>query len=267
MRLIPKDYMNAVVSIGVRENGSIQWIATGFFITKLVNNKPMPFLVTNRHVFRGRSSVVIRMIEKNSQAIRDIDVNVVANGIQHYYVHNNPNVDIAVAPLNSLFISNNNLQFFAFDIDSIGYSSIRVQQDFDEGTSVFMLGYPMGWVDIDSNTPICRGGYIARISREEIAKTKSFLLDIQNFPGNSGSPIITRPELINDNGSLSLNKSVLIGIIHSYIPYEEQLINSQTKKIVEIKTENSGIALVHPTELIIETIDQIVQNILSLVKG
>ena len=52
-------------------------------------------------------------------------------------------------------------------------------------------------------------------------------------------------------------KSVLIGIVHSYIPYRESLINSQTHEIVEIRSENSGLALVHPVEYIKEIIDLI----------
>lgn len=50
---------------------------------------------------------------------------------------------------------------------------------------------------------------------------------------------------------------MLVGIIHSYIPYRENLINSQTGQVVEIKSENSGIANVHPVEYIRDIIDTI----------
>ena len=83
------------------------------------------------------------------------------------------------------------------------------------------------------------------------------LVDIQNFPGNSGSPIILRPELTSIQGTKNLLRSVLVGIIHSYIPYEETLINSQTKRLVEIRSENSGIAYAHPVEFIRDVIDEI----------
>lgn len=48
---------------------------------------------------------------------------------------------------------------------------------------------------------------------------------------------------------------MLIGIIHAYIPYRESLINSQTHEVVEVRSENSGIALMHPVEYIREVID------------
>ena len=81
-------------------------------------------------------------------------------------------------------------------------------------------------------------------------------MDIQNFPGNSGSPIITKPEVIGIGNDPILGKSVLIGIVHGYIPYEEKLINAQTKKVVEVRSENSGIAVVNPVEYIKEVIEK-----------
>ena len=98
-------------------------------------------------------------------------------------------------------------------------------------------------------------GCIARISKEQVQEQHNILVDIQNFPGNSGSPIINRPEIVSIQGTKNLDRSVLIGIIHSYIPYEETLINSQTGRFVEVKSENSGLAYVHPVEYIREIID------------
>lgn len=118
-----------------------------------------------------------------------------------------------------------------------------------------MLGYPMGLVNVDSTVPICRSGCVARIDENEIATKKKILLDIQNFPGNSGSPIISKPELVGIGGTPVLNKSVLIGIVSGYLPYEEQLMNTQTKKVVEIRSENSGIAVANPVEFIREVMD------------
>ena len=118
-----------------------------------------------------------------------------------------------------------------------------------------MLGYTMGLVNQSSSLPICRLGCIARISKEQVQEQHNILVDIQNFPGNSGSPIINRPEIVSIQGTKNLDRSVLIGIIHSYIPYEETLINSQTGRFVEVRSENSGLAYVHPVEYIREIID------------
>ena len=124
-----------------------------------------------------------------------------------------------------------------------------------------MLGFPMGLVNEKSNLPLCRMGCIARMSETQIREQYNVLVDIQNFPGNSGSPIILRPELMSITGTQNFAKSVLVGIIHSYIPYKEELINRQTNQVVEIKSENSGIACLHPVEYIREVIDKIFKTI------
>ena len=122
----------------------------------------------------------------------------------------------------------------------------RLRVCIPQGSLVHMLGFPMGLVNNSSRMPICRLGCIARISEAQIKETHNLIVDIQNFPGNSGSPIITRPEFVAIEGTKTFNKSILLGIVHAYIPYSEQLINGQTKQVVEIRTENSGLALVHP---------------------
>jgi S1-C subfamily serine protease len=257
MALIPKFFMESVVSIGVRNNGEISWIGTGFFIIKpLGDDKYQPFMVTNRHVIANLSAIVIRLKENESGKLRIIDMPLVDKGKKLYSVHFNSNVDIAVVLLNGGFITENNLKFSAFNIDEHALTSSEfLEKGGDEGSYVYMLGFPMGLVNIDTNTPICRGGCVARIDPTEIDRTKQILMDIQNFPGNSGSPIISKPEVIGIGNDPVLNQSSLIGIVYGYIPYEERLINSQTKKVVEIRSENSGIAVVNPVEFIKEVID------------
>lgn len=257
MSLIPKFYMDAVVSIGVRNNNKISWIGTGFFAIKAVGeNQFQPFMVTNKHVIAGKNSVVIRLKEKDTDKLRIIDMPLLENGQHLYSVHPDDKVDVAVILLNGSFITQNNLQFSGFNIDEHALTSEEyLKKGGNEGSFVYMLGYPMGLVNIGTNTPICRGGCIARIDPNEIANDKVILLDIQNFPGNSGSPIISKPEVIGIGDDPVLNQAVLIGIVHGYIPYEEQLINSQTHRVVEIHSENSGIAVVNPVEYIREVID------------
>lgn len=103
--------------------------------------------------------------------------------------------------------------------------------------------------------PICRGGCIARADKQEILRTKNILLDIQIFPGNSGSPIITKAEVVSIGDTRPFGKVSLIGIIHSHIPYRETLVNSQTGETVEIRNENSGIAKANPVDYIREVVD------------
>ena len=261
MSLIPKFYKDAVVSIGLRNaDNTISWIGTGFFVLRKIDeNQGKPFLVTNKHVMEGHDSIIIRMKEKESDNLKIMDESTKNGDTILYAIHDNPNIDIAVLPLDGNVIIQNNLEFPCFDIDNNALSSKELRASgVDEGTLVYMLGFTMGKVNHASGDPICRLGCIARINEAQIQEEQNILIDIQNFPGNSGSPIINKPEIISIEGTPNLNRSVLVGIIHSYLPYEDKLISAQTKKVVEIRTENSGLAYAHPVEYITEIIDKVV---------
>lgn len=251
MALIPKEFIDAVVSIGIKQQADqIAWIGTGFFVHRRINDKEvLPFLVSNKHIFEGKSCVVIRMRETQKNKLVLMDVSLSDCRVHTF-------ADIAAVMLSGTTITQQHLKFSSFDIDSNSFSSFELRDNgVDEGSFVYMLGYPMGLVNVNSELPICRMGCIARISEEQIAESHDALLDIQNFPGNSGSPIVSKPEFIGIQGTKILDRCVLIGIIHAYLPYRESLINSQTNEIVEVRSENSGLALMHPVEYIREVID------------
>lgn len=259
MAIIPLTYKNAVVSIGCKNTtGSVNWIGTGFFVVREVKDTvAMPFLVSNKHVFNGTKSIVIRMKEQGADKWKEANADLYDSGNNPLFTsHPSSEIDIAVLPLNGEFIENNKLEFLAFDIDKNALTSTDLRDNgVEEGSIIYMLGFPMGLVPKLSTHPICRLGCIARISEDQIQEQKNILIDIQNFPGNSGSPIINRPEVFSIEGTKSLNQSVLVGIIHSYIPYTERLVSTQTNEIVEIRKENSGLAYAHPVEFIREVID------------
>lgn len=161
MAIIPTQYLDAVVSIGIRKEAEIAWIGTGFFVIRKVNERGdgKPFLVSNRHVLENRKTIVVRMKEEDSSALQEIDVPVVSNEIPAYLAHENPDVDIAILPLNGGFIQNNNLRFPFFDIDENAMTSSELLENgVDEGSLVYMLGFPMGLVNATSSLPICRLG-------------------------------------------------------------------------------------------------------------
>lgn len=102
---------------------------------------------------------------------------------------------------------------------------------------------------------IVRNGAIARI-RDCIAGTEdSFLVDVTVFPGNSGGPIVLRPELTYIEGTANPTESRLIGIVTSYVAYSDVAVSAQTGRTRVVFQENSGLASVHPVDHILETID------------
>lgn len=261
MAIIPKFYFDAVVSIGIRDNNAvIKWIGTGFFIIRKIDEEgnARPFLVTNKHVVEKQKSIVIRMKDRNDDTLRTINLSLEENEKALVFFHESKDIDIAVIPVNGYVIVENHLEFFAFDIDEHAMTSTELRlQGAEEGTLIHMLGFPLGLVNKDSGQPLCRLGCIARISKTQIEEEHDILVDVQNFPGNSGSPVVTRPEIVSIEGTKCLNRAILIGIVHSYIPYQDFLVSQQTNEVVEIRRENSGIANVHPVEYIREIIDTI----------
>ena len=256
MALIPQFFMDSVLSIGNRTPDGIKWIGTGFVVWRKVDeNRFQPFLVTNKHVLNGQDIIVLRLKKKDG-SLMTITAPVKENGTKLYSEHPDGSVDVAVMLLMGNFFELNNLMCSAIDIDEHALTSAEfMEQGGGAGSYVFMLGYPMGLVDVDSNAPICRGGCIARVDKCEVSRTKSILLDIQNFPGSSGSPVVTKPELVSIEGTGAINRCMLIGIIHSYINYEDQLVSLQTNRIVEVRSENSGLANCTPVEFIREVVD------------
>ena len=76
MAVIPNFYINAVVSIGIRnQSKGVSWIGSGFFVIRKIddNGKGCPFLITNKHVLENQSSIVIRMKEQSSTNLKEID--------------------------------------------------------------------------------------------------------------------------------------------------------------------------------------------------
>ena len=262
MSVIPDQYINSVLSIGVsnsNEHDDITWIGSGFFVSKRLSEdstKARIFVVTNRHVIDGKKAVTLRLKKKDGSFVQYTH-ELLGNGIPQYSTSDDPKVDVAVFTFVAGIIEQFGIDINFIDIDAnVATTNEFLSGGGGEGSLVYMLGYPMGLVNIESNTPICRLGCVARMDEYEINKEKKILLDIQNFPGNSGSPILTRPEVMSVGGAKPFDRSVLLGIICSYIPYRDWLISKQTGEIVEIRTENSGIANCIPVEFIREVIDK-----------
>jgi S1-C subfamily serine protease len=57
------------------------------------------------------------------------------------------------------------------------------------GDEVFALGFPLGAPANESGFPILRSGRIASFPLLPQSRTKTFLVDMDTFPGNSGGPV------------------------------------------------------------------------------
>ena len=103
-------------------------------------------------------------------------------------------------------------------------------------------------------TPICRIGCISRISDLfDDDQITEYLIDLQAIPGNSGAPVINRPENSFIQGTAHNASSNLIGIISGTIDYSEKCENTVCAMEHE---RSSGFATVHPVDTIREVVEQ-----------
>ncbi len=256
MAFIPPAFLNTVVPIGVSDvSGGIKWIGTGFlyglFDKKIddSNSSYTLFVVTNKHVLQGKKKVYVRF-NRQGGGHEDIDISLIArNGRTYWGQH--PRADVGAFFVNSQFLSNNNLEFHFFrsDLDAYRIGKLKSEQ-VTEGDELFLLGYPLGIVALEGHNVICRGGCIARIQDLLSGAAEEYLADAAVFPGNSGGPVLLKPSAIAIQGTKAQNQSALVGIVKSYVPYQDVAISQQTGNPRVMFEENTGLSYVIPVDFI-----------------
>ncbi len=263
MSVIPKFFIDAVVALGIdTPNNQKFWIGTGFLVRKKEKNDPNLstfYLITNKHVVERQSKIYVRFNALEGDFVRDYPIELYRNGNPLFTLHPNPQTDIIALQIVPQTLINDKSVWGFFDLDDHALTLQQMHQnDVREGSLVNALGFPMNLVG-DIKSPICRIGCISRIQDAfidaKIGKSPTYLADIQAFPGNSGGPIISRPETISIKGTVTNNKANLIGIISAYLPYCDKLISQQTGQTIMIREENSGLTVVHPVNRIKEVVE------------
>ena len=277
MAIIPDFFMNAVVALGVEiPNGEIQWIGTGFIVGRKEKDNPSlstHYIITNKHVVSNQKSVLVRFNSIEGEFVKDYPLHLFTEkNVPNFSAHPNDNTDIVAIQIAPQTLIKDKSIWGSFDLDNHSLTLQQMQQtDVNEGSLVYALGFPMNLVDV-IKSPICRLGCISRVTDAFIRKNEypTFLVDAQTFPGNSGGPIISRPEQMSIEGTPSNSSANLIGILSAYIPYQDTLISQQTGQNVMIREENSGLTIVHPVDRIKEVVElewQRNETIKNIIKG
>lgn len=268
MALLPPRFLNTVVALGYpSQDGKIQYSATGFlygYPTGDTNEEGSIlyyiYLVTNRHVFQsafdGRGELRVRLNKPDGSGANIYPVSVRGHDDSpSWTVHPSADVDVAVVRLNvgKLQQDGVELSWFAADKQTFTLDQIKTVQ-IAEGDGVFVLGFPLGEAGTERNYTIVRQGIIARAQDWLSGATNTFLIDASIFPGNSGGPVLLKPELASVEGTKSNNRCMLIGMVSSYLPYREIAVSQQTGRQRMLFEENSGLGVVVPHDMIAETV-------------
>jgi hypothetical protein len=129
-----------------------------------------------------------------------------------------------------------------------------IEAEVAAGDGIFVLGFPMNLAGAQRNYVIVREGIIARISEMLEGASNTFMIDSFVFPGNSGGPVVLRPEILAIQGTKSHSNASLIGVVTSYRPYTDVAISPQASRARVLFEENSGLSDVLPMNFVEEAI-------------
>jgi hypothetical protein len=145
------------------------------------------------------------------------------------------------------------VSFFASDVAVADRDKLR-EIGVAAGDGTFVLGFPMGLVENAHSAVIVREGIIARIEDLLSYGAESFMIDSFVFPGNSGGPVLLKPENISIQGTQNHPDPYLIGVVDAYQPYREPAVSLQTQETRIIFEENSGLANILPIDYVNDAI-------------
>lgn len=256
MALLPSGYLDSVVSIGGYKDGKYLSLATGFlagFLTGKKSDQGQPFyktfLVTNRHVFEGQKQVSLRF-NLSGAGTKTYDLLLEDSSGKKWATHSNEKIDLAIVQVNYDALINDHIKCSFLPEERFAYVDVIKSQGIFQGDGVFVLGFPMGLSGVEQNYVIVRGGIISRLDDEIIKTEGSFLIDSTVFPGNSGGPVILKPEVASLQGTNAVSQAYILGVVSKYIRYPDAAVSEQTKEVRIVFLENSGLSHIVPMDFI-----------------
>jgi S1-C subfamily serine protease len=290
--LVPPNFMFSVVALGgpvpeIQENTLVgyRWsaVGTGFFYGHLLKPEDDPtkraysvYLVTAKHVVDGwntlRATIGSRGLESSELMIRvnpvsvlsrptDIPLSQLISLWSPGWTSDPHGKDISVLSINIEKLKRDySLSFFASDTAVADREKLR-ELGVAAGDGTFVLGFPMGLVQNSHTAVIVREGIIARIEDLLNYGAESFMIDSFVFPGNSGGPVLLKPEVVSIKGTQYHPDPYLIGVVDAYLPYREPAVSLQTQETRVIFEENSGLANILPIDYVNDAI--VVDSIVS----
>jgi hypothetical protein len=119
----------------------------------------------------------------------------------------------------------------------------------DIGAEVFMFGYPTSLTAqlaglFDPTEPLLRKGIVAGINLPK----KVIIIDCPAYFGNSGGPVLQV-----EHRSLTETKFRLIGLVSSFIPFQEEWEN-KTMRYSHVLKSNSGYTVIEPIDIALDLV-------------
>lgn len=198
------------VHLWVENDNGTRNTGTGFVYT--VSSKKegltIPFIVTNNHVIKSASRVLVEFIEaRDEKPNKESKVRVEIEGRQFRNFVDEEH-DLAILPLapilNQFLSAGKHIFYRTIDPKMIPESSVIEKLGAIE--EVTFIGYPSGIYDQENATPLVRRGITSSPIWNDFKGESCFLIDAGVFPGSSGSPVF-----IYNQGSYATKNGIAIG--------------------------------------------------------
>lgn len=253
MALFSKELLEAVVLFEVKSGRSYRTVATGVLIgfqaTRDKEGQHHTFIITNKHVFQDKGTIYVSVDIEGGKRKR-INLPLLKNNDEPtWFSHRFKQVDMALLPVSMNFLRHGLGAAHKWIPESrFLYEKDYPEKGFSVGDGVFFVGFPLGLSGKLRNSPILRAGYLARADKELLKIAKSLIIDGQNFPGNSGGPVFTKPDIAHLGDTKSIDSNFLVGIVKSYLPHTNYFVDPDNPMVSVSSTENSGLALYVPMD-------------------
>ena len=260
MALLSPGLLQAVVAIGeIDAQESMSQTATGFLYA---SDRKRLWLVTCKHAVEPEAMVRL------NRSIGDGTMPFCISQGKDFPWTMHPKADVAVIPAPWMFLEEKGVQWKTFakrelqipgelDDGITGNALNRadaIEAGLSEGCEVFVLGFPVGWRDGARDYPLVRHGMLSQVRGWLDGNHDTILVDGSGFPGNSGGPVVTKPEGgVAIEGTKHIDRNLIVGMVaeRRFSPIGETV---ETADLIEVV----------PMDLIDETIEMAVKRMAFL---
>lgn len=233
---LDQQWLETVVSIEhVQEPNKELPIGTGFVVA---SSRKHLILMTAKHVVidsngKLRNDLVYRVNHAGggTQLLRDTEL--AKNGGSTWFISDQHDLAVRFLPIVK-----------GVAVKAIPLDRFMQESQVEAGTPLAALGFPMGLRSVNHAMPIARRGMVGR------ADPAMILADLFVFPGNSGGPVLYVPAFKTGGVFFGdhrlVGQEMLVGVVSSFIPYQDVAISAQTNRPRVVFEENSGLANLVP---------------------
>jgi hypothetical protein len=262
---LPEEIRKCVVFVGQATNsGAIRMLGTAFFLARTYEGTDQGFTycITAKHIVEGirRSGGYQVFLRVN---LRGDKFQWISTDLGKWLFHpTDDTVDVAVLRI----AMPDEFDQLSYPLRSLVTADLIGAEGIGIGDEVFLVGLFAQHCGSEKNIPIVRVGNIAAMPEEPVATKmgmiEAYLMEARSIGGISGSPVFvhlgTAPRIIDGRTTPAMGRGLhyLLGLMHGHWDLPASSLDMTVEDKANEGRVNMGIAIVVPTEKILEVINQ-----------